>query len=67
MAKLKGGSRVYGNITIDNDITSVVNVTATGNVAVDGAFRAESSNSTERFEVYYNETTDSLDFDYLTA
>lgn len=67
MAKLKGGSRVYGNISIDNDITNVVNVTATGNVAVDGAFRAESSNSTERFEVYYNETTDSLDFDYLTA
>ena len=67
MAKLKGGSRIYGNVAIDNDITSVVNVTASGNVAVDGAFRAESSNSTERFDIYYNETTDSLDFDYLTV
>ena len=49
------------------DITASGNVTVTGNVAVDGAFRAESSNSTERFEMYYNETTDSLDFDYLTV
>lgn len=61
MAKLKGGSRVYGNITVDNDIT------ASGNIAADGAFRAESTNSTERFDIYYNESTDSLDFDYLTS
>ena len=34
-------------------------------VAVKGAVRCENSASTERFEILYNETTDSLDFTYL--
>ena len=42
-------------------------ITATGNIQTDGAFRAESSNSTERFQIEYNETTDSLDFSYFAS
>ena len=48
-------------------LTGIVNITASGNIAADGAFRAESSDSTQRFDIYYNEAADSLDFDYLTA
>jgi hypothetical protein len=48
-------------------LTGIIDITASGNIAVDGAFRAESSDSTQRFDIYYNETTDSLDFDYLTV
>ena len=36
-------------------------------VAVKGAVRVENSGSTERFEILYNETTDSLDFTYSAS
>jgi len=36
-------------------------------VAVKGAVRVENSASTERFEILYNETTDSLDFSYFAS
>jgi len=61
------GQNFNGSANVSGALTGVTDITATGNVAVDGAFRAESSNSTERFDIYYNETTDSLDFDYLTV
>lgn len=50
-----------GNVNITGTITS------SGDIQTDGAFRAESSNSTERFEIEYNETTDSLDFSYFSS
>ena len=45
---------------------SVGIVTAT-QYQTEGSFRAESSDSTERFEILYNEATDSLDFSYFTS
>ena len=39
-------------------------LTATTDVTVKGAVRCENSASTERFEILYNETDDSLDFVY---
>ena len=39
----------------------------TTDVAVKGAVRYENSGSTERFEILYNETTDSLDFTYSAS
>ena len=36
-------------------------------VTVKGAVRCENSASTERFEILYNETTDSLDFSYFAS
>jgi lipopolysaccharide export system protein LptA len=39
----------------------------TTDVAVKGAVRCENSGSTERFEILYNETTDSLDFTYSAS
>lgn len=36
-------------------------------VTVKGAVRVENSGSTERFEILYNETTDSLDFTYSAS
>ena len=50
-----------GNVNITGTITT------SGDIQTDGAFRAESSNSTERFEIEYNETTDSLDFSYFSS
>lgn len=45
---------------------SVGIVTAT-QYQTEGSFRAESSDSTQRFEMFYNEATDSLDFSYFTS
>jgi len=45
---------------------SVGIVTAT-QYQTEGSFRAESSDSTQRFEILYNETTDSLDFSYFAS
>ena len=63
-----------GNLDLNSsDITGTGNVnitgtiTSSGDIQTDGAFRAESSNSTERFEIEYNETTDSLDFSYFSS
>jgi hypothetical protein len=43
-------------------------ITSSGNVQATGSFRAQASdNANQRFEIYYNEAADSLDFDYLTA
>ena len=53
--------------TVNTGVSVTGAVTASGDVQTDGAFRAESSNSTERFEIAYNETTDSLDFSYFAS
>ncbi len=42
-----------------------ISINVAGSVAAEGAFRAESSDSAQRFEIYYNEAADSLDFDYI--
>lgn len=55
------------NITGTGNINTTGTITSTGNIQTDGAFRAESSNSTERFQIEYNETTDSLDFSYFAS
>ena len=53
--------------TINTGVSVTGIITASGDIQTDGAFRAESSNSTERFEIAYNETTDSLDFSYFAS
>ena len=55
-----------GQVGIGTEIPTSA-LTVTGDIQTDGAFRAESSNSTERFEIAYNETTDSLDFSYFAS
>jgi len=55
------------DITGTGNINTTGTITSTGNIQTDGAFRAESSNSTERFQIEYNETTDSLDFSYFAS
>jgi hypothetical protein len=49
-------------------LTGITDITASGTVQATGSFRAQASDTAnQRFEIYYNETTDSLDFDYLTV
>ena len=55
------------DITGTGNVNITGTITASGDIQTDGAFRAESSNSTERFEIAYNETTDSLDFSYFAS
>jgi hypothetical protein len=55
------------NITGTGDINITGSITSSSNVQTDGSFRAESSDSTQRFEMSYNETTDSLDFSYFAS
>ena len=59
------GSEKIKTISTGVSVTGII--TASGDIQTDGAFRAESSNSTERFEIAYNETTDSLDFSYFAS
>ena len=44
---------------------AAISINVAGSVAAEGAFRAESSDSAQRFDIYYNEAADSLDFDYI--
>ena len=55
------------NITGTGDINITGSITSSSNVQTDGSFRAEASDSTQRFEMFYNETTDSLDFSYFAS
>jgi len=50
--------------TTTSGATVTGTLTATADVTVKGAVRCENSASTERFEILYNETDDSLDFVY---
>lgn len=55
------------NVTGTGNINITGSITATSNVQTDGSFRAESSDSTQRFEMFYNESADSLDFSYFAS
>jgi hypothetical protein len=60
----------YGNqklATKSNGVDITGTLTASADVTVKGAVRYENSGSTERFEILYNETTDSLDFTYSAS
>lgn len=54
----------YDSSTETLDINNINVVT---NATVKGAIRVENATSTERFEISYNETTDSLDFTYSAS
>ena len=61
-----------GSIVIKTDASGLIYDSAnerlqSTDVAVKGAVRVENSGSTERFEILYNETTDSLDFTYSAS
>ena len=67
-----GACELYHNnvqtlITSLSGVTVTGTLTATADVTVKGAVRCENSASTERFEILYNETTDSLDFSYFAS
>jgi glutamate synthase domain-containing protein 3 len=61
-----GTTNPTSKLTVVGDVLVYGVVTAT-QYQTEGSFRAESSDSTQRFEMSYNETTDSLDFSYFAS